>query len=160
MTMEAPALSYGRYFVVILRRCTRLLGDEQEAQDATQDVFTQYLRFHHKLEDPEDRLRWLYRVSTNNCLNRLRKARRLDFPGDLPEGLGHASEEQQLEARQAVSRILASLDERSRDIFVHAYLDGMTQEEIAEVMNLSRKTVGKRLAAIREMNPIPAGGAI
>ncbi|MEM9489008.1 MAG: sigma factor-like helix-turn-helix DNA-binding protein, partial [Myxococcota bacterium] len=48
-----------------------------------------------------------------------------------------------------LSKLVRSLDERSLDILICRYWDDMTQEEIAEFIGVSRKTVGKRLTAIR-----------
>jgi DNA-directed RNA polymerase specialized sigma24 family protein len=41
------------------------------------------------------------------------------------------------------------LDQQGAEILVYRYLDDMSQEEIAEFVGLSRKTVGLRLASIR-----------
>ena len=53
-------------------------------------------------------------------------------------------------AKEAANRLLSELSEADVEITVYAFLDRMTQEEIAEVTGLSRKTVGKRLRRITE----------
>ena len=54
--------------------------------------------------------------------------------------------ESRLAARQQVISLLDKFDEKTRQVAVYSLLDGMNQEEIASVMGLSRKTVGKKLS--------------
>src|SRR5262245_28942323 len=60
---------------MVMRRCRAILRDENEAQDATQDVFVALLRAEERLQD-EAPAALLLRVATNVCLNRLRTRRR------------------------------------------------------------------------------------
>src|SRR6185503_8109990 len=53
-------------------------------------------------------------------------------------------------ARADLERLLSSLSEEELALFAYAFRDGFTQEEIADLMRTSRKTVGKRLAALSE----------
>ena len=58
-----------RYGPMMLRRCRRLLTDENEALDACQDVFVRLLRNRGRL-DLACPSSLLYRIATNICLNR------------------------------------------------------------------------------------------
>jgi len=60
---------------MVLRRCRRLLGHEDEARDACQDVFLRIIARRHRLHD-RFLSSLLYRVATNVCLNRIRDRRR------------------------------------------------------------------------------------
>jgi RNA polymerase sigma-70 factor (ECF subfamily) len=144
---------YRAFAPLVLRRCLRLLGHEADAHDATQEVFVQLLVYEDRVtfENREATLRWLYRVSTNLCLKRLGRGRRVEVrdPARLPEVPLDCSVEGRLLSREALERVLAAVDEKARAVFVHAFLDGMTQEEIADVMGLSRRTVGTKLGALR-----------
>ena len=62
---------YRRYGPMIMRRCRQLLSDEEQALDATQDVFVQVLQHRRRLEDTYPSI-LLYRIATNLCLNRIR----------------------------------------------------------------------------------------
>src|SRR5262245_9689209 len=72
--LDVDALSR-RYGPMVLRRCRRLLGDEDEALDAYQDTFVRLLEYRSRLDDryPSS---LLYRMATNVCLNRIRDRRR------------------------------------------------------------------------------------
>jgi RNA polymerase sigma-70 factor (ECF subfamily) len=147
MDREEVSQAYRRLGPLIYRRCLRLLCHPESARDATQEVFVRTLKHARKLPADKECLPWLYRVATNYCLNLLRDSRRMEFrsPQDLPEPLCHPASERWLVARERVLKLLDLVDRRTQQIAVHAHMDGMTQEEIAEVMGLSRKTVGKKL---------------
>src|SRR5262245_7378722 len=64
-----------RYGPMVLRRCRQLLGNEDEALDACQDVFVRVLE-HQSTLDARYPSSLLYRIATNVCLNRIRDRRR------------------------------------------------------------------------------------
>ena len=71
--LDVEALSH-RYGAMVLRRCRRLLRDEDDALDACQDVFVRVLERRERLDGlyPSS---LLYRIATNVCLNRIRDQR-------------------------------------------------------------------------------------
>jgi RNA polymerase sigma-70 factor (ECF subfamily) len=140
---------YRRLGPLIYRRCLRLLRDPDNARDATQEVFVRALKHAGSLEADRECLPWLYRVATNYCLNWIRDRKPIDdrAPEELPRG---GSDERRLDARRRVISLLEKFDEKTRQVAVYSLLDGMTQEEIAEVMGLSRRTVGKKLSHFSE----------
>lgn len=97
----------------------------------------------------EQRLKWLYRVTTNLCLNRLRKRRTHPVVTDPDAVRRLAAGDRSEEDRQTVLQILGRTDLLSQRIAVHYYLDGMKMEEVAEMVGYSRKTVSKKLSAFR-----------
>ena len=151
MENEEIATIYRRLGPYIYRRCLKLLANPEEARDATQEVFVRLIRHAGRLNDDQAYLPWMYRVSTNYCLNQLRGKKRLEFhqPENLePEDYRTIG---RLEARNLIVILIAKCDDRTAQIAVHRFIDGMGQEEIAGVMNLSRRTVGKKLKQLRLM---------
>lgn len=140
---------YRRLGPLIYRRCLRLLRDPDNARDATQEVFVRALRHAGRLKADRECLPWLYRVATNYCLNWIRD-RKPEDDRRPEEILQQESGERRLAARQQVISLLDKFDEKTRQVAVYSLLDGMTQEEIASVMGLSRKTVGKKLSRFSE----------
>src|SRR5262245_33959542 len=66
---------------MVLRRCRRLLGAEEEARDACQDVFVRLIEHRRRLkQDYPSSL--LYRIATNVCLNRIRQRTRRPLTTD------------------------------------------------------------------------------
>ena len=140
-----------RYGPMVLRRCRRLLGDEQEALDACQDVFVRIVQRRARL-DGRYPSSLLYRIATNVCLNRLRDRRRAPVTRDeavlyeiaRAEEPGAASD-----ARLLLDRLFGRHPESSRTIAVLHYVDGLTLEEVAEEIGMSVSGVRKRLRALR-----------
>src|SRR5688572_8571726 len=62
---------YTTYAPMVLRRCRRLLRDDQAARDAMHDVFVQVLSRESALSDHAPSA-LLFRIATNVCLNRIR----------------------------------------------------------------------------------------
>ena len=148
--IDVEALSH-RYGPMVLRRCRRLLGDEQEALDACQDVFVRIVQRRARL-DSRYPSSLLYRVATNVCLNRLRDRRREPSTRDeavlyeiaRAEEPGAASD-----ARLLLDRLFGRHPESSRTIAVLHYVDGLTLEEVADEIGMSVSGVRKRLRALR-----------
>ncbi len=149
LDVEALSRQYG---AMVLRRCRRLLGDQDEALDACQDVFVRVIERRERLDDgyPSS---LLYRIATNVCLNRIRdRARRPATPDEALLASIAA-----LDAPGARSEATLLLDwlfrrhpESSRTIAVLHYVDGLTYEEVAREMRLSVSGVRKRLRKLRQ----------
>ena len=152
--MDAQKISalYKKFGPLIYRRCVKLLADPELSVDACQEVFVRAVRHADKLVSDRECLPWLYRVSTNYCLNLIRerdKAVLVSLSG-LTDATADNRAERVAAAGDEVRRLLERFTAEDAQIAVYAYLDRMTQEEIAEVTGLSRKTVGKRLRRITE----------
>jgi len=139
--------AYRRWGGQIYRRCLKLLGDTAAAEDATQEVFVRLMRHAGRLTPDGGYLAWIYRVATNYCLNVLRDGARLEVreQAALPDA-GDEAFSERFVARELSGQLLRRFDEETRTIAVLSLVDGMSRDEVAEVMGLSRKTVGKKLA--------------
>jgi RNA polymerase sigma-70 factor, ECF subfamily len=133
---------------VVLRRARELLGSEAEAADAVQDIFVSLLQRPEQLDGVVSITAWLYRVTTHHCLNRLRNQRgRIRILGALqpvsPSAGGRA------EMLAQVRLLLLRLPEPLGEVAVYHFVDGMTYDEIAEMLGCSRRRVGYLLARLR-----------
>jgi RNA polymerase sigma-70 factor (ECF subfamily) len=147
---------------MVLRRCRRLLRDENEALDACQDVFVRVIRHRARL-DARYPSSLLYRIATNVCLNRLRDSRRAPITRDdvVLDAIARIEEPGAgSEARLLLARLFGRHPESSRTMAVLHYVDGLTLEEVATETGMSVSGVRKRLRALRaslvtltEMNP-------
>lgn len=135
---------------MVLRRCRRLLRDEEAALDALQDVFARLLE--KDPASPEFPSSFLYTMATRICIDRIRSAR--SHPAkDEEEILETIAASGDLEARMFADRILDRLFQRERGdtrvIAVLHHVDGLSHEEVAEQMGLSASAVRKRLERLR-----------
>jgi RNA polymerase sigma-70 factor, ECF subfamily len=143
--------AYRRWGSLIYRRCLRLLGDRAAAEDATQEVFVRLMRHSERLTPEGGYLPWIYRVATNHCLNTLRDGARLEVcdPATLPEAVGEG-EVGRFAERQLTGQLLRRFDVETQSIAVLSLVDGMNRDEVAEVLRISRKTVGRKLSQFIE----------
>lgn len=135
----------------------KLMGDRQEAEDLTHDVF---LRVHDKLDQFEGRSdlgTWIYRIATNLCLNRLRRLRRATLFEAIERTFGLAGGEPDQsvalvadETRSAVREAIDQLPPVYRVCVVLRDLEGRSYREIAEILAVPEGTVMSRLSRGRE----------
>ncbi len=137
---------YRRWGAAIFHRCLKLLGNEANAQDATQEVFLRLIRQADRLVPGDGYLGWIYRVATNHCLNRIRDDKRLAlFDSDSLPVSGTDGVAASLPDRDLSVRILRRFDEETQTIAVLSLCDGLSREEVADALGISRKTVGRKL---------------
>jgi len=153
---------YERYGSLVYRRAHRLLGDEQRAWDAVQEVFMRALKHEREFRREASPTTWLYRITTNYCLNVLRDAARhsrklrdQNIPG--PAAPGPA---QDPDTRLAITALLAKLPKDLCEIAIYHHVDRMSHDEIASVIGVSRRTVGNRLKDFQDQALALLGPAV
>jgi RNA polymerase sigma-70 factor (ECF subfamily) len=151
---QAPPLDvtalYRSHGDLVLGRCRTLLRNEADAQDALQEVFLKIHRHRESFRGESSPSTWLYRITTTTCLNRIRTRRRR--PEDPVEELPPVITDSLLDGlaiRDLVERLLAGEDERTQSCVVYHYVDGMTHDEIGEMLGISGAAVRKRISTFR-----------
>lgn len=153
-----PAELYRVYGPLVLRRARAMLGDEQAARDAAHDVFVKVLGALGEFKNEASPVTWLYRVTTNHCLNVLRgRLRRPEVAHDGHDAPLGDEDEVSVDERLTLTAVLARVPEHLREIAVYYYLDQMSHEEIAQLMGVSRRTVGNRLTEFHAAARLAAG---
>jgi RNA polymerase sigma-70 factor, ECF subfamily len=142
---------YARYSASVFRICMRYTRSEADAEDLVHEVF---IKVHAHLGDFEGRssiFTWIYRVSVNACLSWLRSRKRRGSDLEWMEELEPVSDgEEEADSRLLAEKLMGWTDPKTREILFMAYLEGLKQEEIAQVLNISRRAVSKRLSVFRE----------
>lgn len=143
---------YRRYGDLVLGRCRTLLRNEADARDAVQEVFLKVHRYRESFRGDASPSTWLFRITTTTCLNRIRgrKRRPEDPVEELPPQPSTDSVLDQLAVRQLLDRLLADEDERTRECVVYHLVDGMTHDEVGELLGISGAAVRKRVATFRQ----------
>ena len=146
--VEALAARYGP---MVLRRCRRLLRNDEDALDVCQEVFVKLLERRHRL-DASAPSSLLYRIATNLCLNRIRDARRRPETADEATlytiAAAEESEHQSI-PRLTLERLFGRHAESSRTMAVLHFVDGLTLAEVAAATGLSVSGVRKRRRHLR-----------
>jgi RNA polymerase sigma-70 factor (ECF subfamily) len=141
----------------LLRFATRLLSDMAEAEDVVQETMLRLWRSAPDWREGQTHVQaWCYRVARNLCLDRLRKRRSvgLDEIAD-PASDAPGADETLLaaERKQGLEAALAQLPDRQRDAVVLRHIEGLSNPEIAAVLEVSVEAVesltarGKRALA-------------
>ena len=142
---------YARYGPMVLRRCRKILKDNEKAFDALQDVFEKLLLYRESLKGTYP-LALLYRIATNVCLNKIRDERPhqlLDYKEILLNISSGDNNEYGLDITGLLEYIIKGEKESTRKIAVMYFVDGMTLKEIAKVVGLSTSGTHKRLKELR-----------
>ena len=150
---------------MVFQLALHLLGDPQEAQDLTQEVFLKVFRTLPQFRGQSTLRTWIYRIVVNQASNRQRWWRRrkksqqvaLDehaaMHGELPEVRNFAMPDRVLQQREVAGRVWQALDALpfdQRAVIVLREIDGLSYEEIATSLNVAVGTVKSRLARARE----------
>jgi RNA polymerase sigma-70 factor (ECF subfamily) len=146
---------YVRYGPMVLRRCRKMLRDEQSAFDAMQEVFVKLLVHKDRL-DGRYPSSLLYTIATNHCLNRLRDERRRGETVRLPldgEIAGRPLEDPEAKLRGLLDPILKEEREDTRRMAYLYFIDGLSLEKIALEMDMSVAGIHKRLRKLRRLQP-------
>jgi RNA polymerase sigma-70 factor (ECF subfamily) len=138
---DAVAFSqiYRAQAVAVYNLCLRLLGNPEDAQDVTQEVFIKACR---QLPGCDANFRvkpWLYRVAVNACYDQLRKRRSHGMTESLPEELYASPIDafEQAELGEALEQTLAGLSVRHRTVLVLKDVHGLSHAEIAATLGIS-----------------------
>jgi len=113
-----------------------------------QDVFAKALTHYTRFRQEASPLTWLIKIATHHCLNMIRaekagwharfereaRARNTTDPGP-----------QVFEMRELVVQMLSLVDQETQAVAIHYYVDEMTLEEVAALLDRSVPTVRKRL---------------
>ena len=156
----------------VLAYATRLLGgDRAEAEDVAQDTMLRLWRQAPQWRQGDTRVTtWAYRVATNLCIDRQRLRRRkglvgLDDAPDLPEpGPGAEARLQDAQRMDALQTALTALPDRQRQAVVLRHIEGQTNPEIAQILEIGIEAVesltarGKRALAALLAGQKPALG--
>jgi RNA polymerase sigma-70 factor, ECF subfamily len=148
---EAFGVLVTRYQRVMYTVALRMLGNSEDARDATQDAFVKaYMRL--TTFDTSYRFySWMYRILVNECLN-INRDRPPEEPLDTDvAGSGSPFDETMaVERRVQINEALLRLSPEYRTVVVLRHFAGQSYEEIAEALAIPEKTVKSRLYTARQ----------
>ena len=158
---EALVVAYQKQ---VYNLALRTVGNEEDAADMTQEVFLRAYRALGTFRGESKFSVWLYRLTTNICIDFLRSRGRRPTVSltaadedEEPQELDVADDRfdpvqslERAELRRAVQRGLASLPEDYRRILMLRELSGLSYAEIGQVLRLEEGTVKSRLFRARK----------
>ncbi|HEX8491563.1 MAG TPA: sigma-70 family RNA polymerase sigma factor [Pyrinomonadaceae bacterium] len=127
-------------------------SDEASARDVTQQVFLKLMTKIEQFRRDAEFTTWLYRLVVNACMDEQRKRSRFIPFGDRFEagrrGTGARPQEDgfaRVEIADSVKAAIGKLRPKLRLPILLKYVEGLSYEEMAEVLNCSKGTIASRL---------------
>lgn len=149
-----PALGelFDRYRPLVFRTALAITGDHEAASDLLQDVFLRLYRFADRIDPQRPIEPWLYRMTANLSYTWVKRSRRWFRPlEDLAEWLTGSVKNQPYEVVERrddwehVQEAVSILPLPQRIVIVLYYLNDLSLQEIAEVLDVPIGTVKSRL---------------
>ncbi|HEX2584363.1 MAG TPA: RNA polymerase sigma factor RpoE [Steroidobacteraceae bacterium] len=153
-----------KYQHKVMKLVMRYVRDQAEAEDIAQEAFIKAYRALPSFRGESAFYTWLYRIAINTAKNSLMSGRKrlVDYDLDLQDPddytgqvlLKHGDTPERMlltdEIRQTVQEAMRSLPDDLREAIMLRELDGLSYEEIAEVMECPVGTVRSRIFRARE----------
>ncbi|MFZ7093922.1 RNA polymerase sigma factor [Primorskyibacter sp. 2E233] len=131
----------------VFAHAVRMLGgDRAEAEDVAQEAMLKLWRVAPSWRAGEAKVTtWLYRVTANMCIDRMRKNRGGTDLDAIPEPVDDApSAADGIQARaraEALQNALDQLPDRQRQAVILRHIEGMANPEIAQIMDIGPRAV-------------------
>lgn len=141
----------------------RMLGNEADARDASQEVFLRVYKYLKRFRQDQDFFAWLYGITVNVCRDFL-KERQNHSNRFVPLGEGaervvfeivdeHADAESivvKAQQRELIAKAIALLPFKERASIVLRDIEGCSTEQVAQIMNSSATTVRSQISSARK----------
>ena len=141
----------GREFDIFFRRmylplgmyAMRIVDDAQCAEDIVEDAFTRAWQMIENGKEFDDFKAYMYRSVRNGCISFIRSRKETVGVECIPEVDEETVDTSERDAR--LWKAIDSLPDKCREVFLLSKRDGLSNEEIAERMDISVKTVKNQM---------------
>lgn len=132
----------------------RLMGNRDDAMDISQEVFVKIFRNLKAFKGESALATWIYRIAYNTCMDELRRRKIkqvsiVDKPDLVDDNISVEEIYEADERKKAVHNALYKLDDDQRAVIVMRDIQGLSYEEIADVLQCPLGTVKSRLSRAR-----------
>ncbi len=143
-----------------LSKTMNLVG-KAAAEEIVQDVFAKLWESKMKFPDLKHAYAWVYKCCTNAAIDYLRNHN--NSHATLPEISSETTKdlEQMTHAHEVWTKINKILTEQEAEVFIYRTIEGLSQDEVAEIMHVSRRTVNRfqdkldeKIAKIRRLKHV------
>lgn len=141
----------GREFDIFFRRmylplgmyALRIIDDAQSAEDIVEDCFAKAWQMIEDGKDFEDFKAYMYRSVRNGCISFIRKRKESVGIECIPEVTEETVDTSERDAQ--LWKAIDSLPDKCREVFLLSKRDGLSNDEIADRMGISVKTVKNQM---------------
>lgn len=127
--------------------------NKSEREDNFQEIIYQLWKSFPKLKNKNSIGSWIYAVSINTSIYRLKKESRIEYRDKLPESVDKFDLIEELSFNETSRRMLQAiynLNEIDKSIIL-LYLEEKSYDEIAEILGISKSNVGVRINRAKEL---------
>jgi RNA polymerase sigma-70 factor (ECF subfamily) len=144
----------------------RMLGNEADARDASQEVFLRVYKYLGRFKQDQDFFAWLYQITINVCRDSAKKRQHqtAQFTSFASSDIGRdegvleiPSEDQAVDEaliasqqRQLIAVAMATLAEKERTAIILRDIEGFSTEEVARILKSSSTTVRSQISSARK----------
>ncbi len=149
-------LLHDRYASKIYSKAITMLRDEDEAEDATQEIFTKVFLNLHKFQGQSQFSTWVYSVTYNFCIDRIRKRKRsrdlfADEVENPPDTVEEIPDEALLHMQVNELRyVLNELPDGDRTLLLMKYKEGVKIKDIATLTGRNESAIKMQLKRAKE----------
>lgn len=143
MTIREFEISFRNLYMPLGMYAMRIVGDADDAEDLVENTFMKAWQAIQDGKDFDNFKSYMYLMVRNECIDFLRKKKNEVDVSEIPD-----VEEETIDTSERDARIWKAMDElpeKCREIFLMSKRDGMTNEEIAEELDISIKTVKNQM---------------
>lgn len=144
---------YEKYGYLIYGRCIRILGSEDDARDAMQEVFIKLINNMDKFKHKERIIPWIYTVSKNHCFNLLRQKKRNIIIDSFDKFADEENSEKGFSNRNLIMKILSFHNSKVQEAVYYTYIEELNQEEIRQLTGQSPATIRRNLKKFKQSVP-------
>jgi len=148
---------FRHYYKPLLRFCIRFVGDSDQAAEIVQDLFVKLWTNHEKLDFTSSFESYMLRSVRNSAITFINKERahaetNQQIYVDQSDANDPSEALQSSNLETSYQKVLATMPEKRREVFLASRFDGLKYAEIAEKFGLSQKTVEAHMsAAIKQL---------
>lgn len=148
---------FKKYFLSLCNIAYAIVKDQDQAKDIVQQVFIKFWDKKNSVNIEDNIHAYLKKAVVNTAINHLEKNKRLQLADDFQnfniENRDNEAKEQTIETlHKAIKNAIANLPEKCQTVFSLSKYEGMTNQEIANYMEISIKAVEKhKTRALKEL---------
>jgi len=150
-------LLHDRYAGKIYSKAITMLRDQDEAEDATQEIFTKIFLNLGKFQGQSKFSTWVYSVTYNFCIDKIRKEKRsrelfadeLENPPDIEADEDNDQELINMQVHE-LRRVLLKMSDADRTLLLLKYKDGVKIKDIAKMFDKNESAIKMQLKRAKE----------
>src|ERR1051325_8950704 len=153
MSSSAPpagfAEVYQRHYEGVFRAALRVTGNPADAEDVLQTVFLRVLARWEGVDDAALTAAYFRRAAVNAAVDVLRRGE-LRAASAYDDEAPHAGFQPPLLLKEQLRRAIATLDSEDATLFLLRHVEGLSNDELAEMFDIEKNNVAVRLHRIRQ----------